>query len=265
MLLYGNELAEYIKHQQFERVRSLQHASQPPQVAIVSNREEVSNKYIQKKQEYGTDIGIRVTVHRPQPLELSGTIQSLNQDPSVHGIVVQLPLPETVNTDTVLAEIFPSKDVDGLHPDTWYDPPTPTAIFWLLSNYGVFLENKTVGVIGRGRLVGIPLVRMLRQSGIDPFICDKNTGDLKRVSIQSDIIITATGQPKLITEEYIYPDTVIVDAGSAYQNGALVGDVDPGAYGRDDIQVSPVPGGIGPLTVCALFGNVLDAFQEQAQ
>lgn len=265
MLLYGTELAGYIKQQQFERIRSLRYTSQSPQLAIISNREVISSKYIQKKQEYGADIGIQVTVHQPQPLELSGTIQSLNQDPSVHGIVVQLPLPEAVNTDTVLGEIFPSKDVDGLHPDTRYDPPTPTAIFWLLSNYGVSLENKTVGVIGRGRLVGAPLVRMLRQSDINPFICDKNTGYLKRVFTQSDIVIAATGQPKLIAEEYIYPDTVIVDAGSAYQNGVLVGDVDPGVYGRDDIQVSPVPGGIGPLTVCALFGNVLNAFQEQMQ
>lgn len=265
MLLYGTELAGYIKQQQFERIRSLRYTSQSPQLAIISNREEVSSKYIQKKQEYGADIGIQVTVHQPQPLELSETIQSLSQDPSVHGVVVQLPLSGTVNTDAVLGEILPSKDVDGLHPDARCDPPTPTAVFWLLSNYGVSLENKTVGVIGCGRLVGAPLVRMLRQSGVEPFICDKNTGDLGRVLAQSDIVITGAGQPNLITKEYIYPDTVIVDAGSAYQNGALVGDVDSGAYGRDDIQVSPVPGGIGPLTVCALFGNVLNAFQEQTQ
>lgn len=264
MLLYGNELAGYIKQQQLERVRSLQHLRQKPHLAIISNEEVVSDKYIQKKQEHGADIGVNVTVHQPSPREHVEIIRQYNEDASVHGIVVQLPLPGSNDTENVLSVIAPRKDVDGLHPETSYSTPAATAILWLLSNYDIALTDKTVGVIGQGHLVGKPLVRMLRQSGIEPLICDKTTENFEDVTARSDIIVTATGKPKFITSDYIRPGAVVIDAGTTYQDGVLTGDVDPAVYDREDVWVSPVPGGIGPLTICALFDNLLRAFQEQS-
>ncbi len=263
MLLQGNEIVGYIKQRQFEQTRSLQHTKQIPQLAIISTGEVVSDKHTDIKQKYGADIGVQVELHQPSINELIQTIHRLNEDTSVHGIVVQLPLPDSIDTETILAEISPKKDIDGLRTGTSYNPPTPTAILWLLGGYDITLEKKTVGVIGQGRLVGKPLVEMLRHSGVDPLICDKNTNNFEEVFARSDIIITATGQPKLITNEYIYPNTTIIDAGTAYHEGVLSGDVDTATYDRDDIKVSPVPGGVGPLTVCALFENLLVGFREQ--
>lgn len=264
MLLYGNELAGYIKQRQFEQLRSLQHTKQLPRVAVVTTGEVVSNKYIQIKQTYGADIGARVTVHQPPVQELPQTVQQLGEDNTVHGIVVQLPLPDPVNTESVVTEIPPLKDVDGLRPDSSFDPPTPTAILWLLGAYDITLEEKRVGIIGQGRLVGKPLAEMLRRSGVEPLICDKDTGNFEEVVSRSDIIITATGRPNLLRSGHIQPDTVVIDAGTAFQEGALVGDVDPEAYKRNDTKISPVPGGVGPLTVCVLFENLIAGYQEQA-
>lgn len=264
MHLRGDELAGFIKQRHFQEVRGMQHASYPPHLAVIEVQDEVvSDKYIAAKRRYGEDIGVQVSVHRVEAEELYSTIERLNDDEKVHGIIVQLPLPKEVDTDQILTTVMSSKDVDGLAPESDFMSPTPTAILWLLSGYNIDMTDKRPGIIGQGRLVGQPLAVMLRDSGMDPLICDEHTGDMSEMLDQADIVVTATGQPRLLKSDNIPSNSVIIDAGTSLEENALIGDVDPQAYERGDITVSPVPGGVGPLTVCALFENVLTAFKSR--
>ena len=272
MKLDGRELAGYIKQRHFAYISALPQNSPTPHLAIVdidgdpssNNKEVVSNKFVQLKQEYGEDVGADVSLHQPGPDAAEDTIRHLNDVASVHGILVQLPLPANAGSREPSRHITPEKDVDALNPSSVFNAPTPAAILWLLSGYGIDWHDKTIGLIGQGRLVGKPLAQMLRQSGIDPLVCDKNTGSIEEVFRHSDIIITATGEPRLIKREHIPEGSIVVDAGAANKDGVIVGDVDPAVSDREDITISPVPGGVGPLTVCALFDNLLSAFEGQS-
>lgn len=277
MLLDGRELAEFIKERQAQSVRSFQHLKSRPHLAIVqcsdntvsSNKEVVSStssslvssKYVKIKQDYGSDVGVDVSLHRPATEELIDLIQRLNEDDSIHGIIVQLPLPKDLDTDAVLNQVDPGKDVDGLGADSLFDPPTPTAILWLLSCYDVELKGKRVAVVGQGRLVGTPLTHILQKSGVEVRTCDENTRNLAAETLKADVIITATGQPGLITGDMVKPGSYIIDGGTSDVSGGLTGDVSKDIYARKDLKISPVPGGVGPLTVCALFENLLAAFR----
>ncbi len=262
MLLKGSEIAGYIKVAQAQTVRSFQYTGKQPQLAIINCGDRVvSSKYIELKQQYGEDIGVGVSKYDVEPNDLIKQIEKLNKDPETHGIIVQLPLLEGIDTDKILDSIDPQKDVDGLGDNSVFDPATPTAILWLLAGYNIDLEGKEIGVVGLGRLVGASLVKLLESSGHKPIVCDEDSGNLEELMETCDIVITATGQPKLITNKLIRPNQVIIDAGTSNDNGSLVGDVDPSTYERNDIKISPVPGGVGPLTVCALFANVVEAFK----
>lgn len=264
MLLDGRELAGFIKQRHYEQLQNMHQVSRRPRLAIIDiNQEVVSNKYAEIKQRYGEDIGVAVAVHNTSAAELMSTLTDLNQDATTHGVLVQLPLPQEVNAEEVTDALHPSKDVDALGGNSNFLPPTPNAIFWLLGGYGIEMANKTIGVIGQGNLVGRPLVKMLRESGQEPLVCDLHTGDRQQILSQADIIVTATGQPKSLTSNEVRAGVTVIDAGTASEQGALVGDVDPLLYQREDINISPVPGGVGPLTVCALFENVLTAFKTQ--
>lgn len=264
MLLDGRELAGFIKQRHYEQLQNMQQVARRPRLAIVDvNQETVSNKYAEVKQRYGENIGVAVDVHNASAAELMSTLTDLNQDVATHGVLVQMPLPQEVNAEEVTNALHPSKDVDALGENPDFLPPTPNAIFWLLGGYDIEMANKTIGVIGQGKLVGRPLVKMLRESGHEPLVCDLNTGDRQQILSQADIIVAATGQPKSLTSSEVRSGVTVIDAGTASEQGALVGDVDPSLYQREDINISPVPGGVGPLTVCALFENVLTAFKTQ--
>lgn len=264
MLLDGKQLAGFIKQRHADQVRSFEHAARLPRLRVISCEQEVvSSKYADIKQQYGRDIGVSVDVETVTASDLTAAIRRNNQDTSVHGIVAQLPLPAAVDSDAVLSGIVSYKDVDALSGNADFLPPTPNAILWLLSGYNIDITNKTVGVIGQGRLVGQPLTRMLHESGQEPLTCDIDNGDYRQVLNTADVIISATGQAGLIRSADIPSGVVVVDGGTSSEFGALVGDVEPTAYERDDITISPVPGGVGPLTVCALFENLLAAFISQ--
>ena len=265
MKLDGRELAGFIKQRQYQQVVSLQHLPRRPKLAIICcNEEVVSDKYSNIKQKYGEDINIAVDVYDVSFDELESQIDKLNNDPSTHGIIVQLPLPaRDEEVDKLLSSIDPAKDVDTLGASSNFLPPTPNAILWLLGGYDIDVAGKNIGLIGHGRLVGRPLADLLSESGYEPQICDETSGDRQVILDTADIIVTATGQPKSLGADDIRPGVVVIDAGTASEGGVLVGDVDPAAYDRDDIKISPVPGGVGPLTVCALFENVLNAFMSQ--
>lgn len=172
---------------------------------------------------------------------------------------MQLPLENPAETDEIVDTVAPEKDVDALGKNAVLDPATPLAITWLLAGYNVELNGKKIVLVGRGKLVGAPLERMLLASGYDVEVVDSRTPDIKAVVSEADVVITATGQPGVVTADMIKQGAVVVDAGVAGEQGKTVGDLADDVYGRDDLTITPKKGGVGPLTICALFDNVIRA------
>ena len=266
-LLNGRELADYIKVRQEHEVRALRQAWQvTPKLAIVTTIDHpVINVYMRMKKKYGADLLIDVDIHRVPQDEAAATIAQLNKDDSVHGVIVQLPLERPEETDKIVRLVAPEKDVDGLGVHPKFDPATPMAILWLLAGYNVDLRGKKVLLVGRGKLVGAPLERMLQASGVDVSVADRQTTDLKAATLAADVIITATGSPAILYPDMLKEGAVVVDAGVAGEEGKTMGDLAPEVYERDDLSVTPPKGGVGPLTVCALFENVIRAARRTTQ
>ena len=260
-LLNGSELADFIKERQAHEVRSLRQGAQvEPRLAIIITVDHPAiTTYVRMKQRYGADILVDVDVHRIEQSEAKQLITQLNDDPSVHGIIVQLPLADPSETDEICDAVAPAKDVDALGKDATLEPATPLAITWLLAGYNVALEGRHIVLVGRGKLVGAPLERVLKASGYDVEVVDRGTKDVRAVVETADVLITATGQPGLITSDMIKEHTVVVDAGVAGEQGKTVGDLADDVYERDDLTITPRKGGVGPLTICALFDNVIRA------
>jgi methylenetetrahydrofolate dehydrogenase (NADP+)/methenyltetrahydrofolate cyclohydrolase len=263
-ILNGRELADYIEERQLREARNLIQAGHVhPKLAIVVTIDHpVIGIYVRKKQRYGDDLGIAVDVHRVEQSAVRGLLATLNADESVHGIIVQLPLADPAETEEIVNLVAPEKDVDALGEHATFDPATPMAILWLLSGYNVELRGKKVLLVGRGKLVGRPLEKMLKSSGVDVWSVDRETIDLKAETLQADIIITATGSPAILYPDMIKEGAVVVDAGVAGEEGKTVGDLAPEVYDREDLTITPTKGGVGPLTVCALFENVMRAARQ---
>lgn len=258
-LLNGKELSLFIEEQQAKQVRTLKQANGVnPKLAIVrTNHNPATDLYVKLKQQYGEEIGVIVDVVDCNEDDLSAVILSLNQDISVHGIIVQLPLLNIDLTDKALNFIAPEKDVDGLGVNAIFDPATPTAINWLLAGYNIDLLGKNIVIVGNGRLVGAPLAKIWIESGFNVTVVDENTPDKSEIIKSADIIVSAAGSPGLITAELVKEGSVVVDAGVATDKNRLVGDVAREVRDREDIKITPEKGGVGPLTVSALFHNLL--------
>ena len=257
--LNGSELAGFIKERQAKQVRALRQAWHiNPRLAIVTDVENpVIETYMRLKQRYGADILIDVEIHRVPAGGALEVIQELNNRDDVQGIILQLPISNPEQTEELLESIREDKDVDGLRKKAIFQAATPTAISWLLAGYGVDLKGKKVAIVGRGRLVGAPLEKMWLKSGVDVTVFEK--GDDLSQLINYDIIVSATGVPGLIKSQMIKTKTVVVDAGAASENGKIVGDVSEEVRQRNDVIITPKKGGVGPLTVSALFDNVITA------
>ena len=266
-ILNGKDLASYIKERQAKAVRGLRQAHGiKPKLAIVLTKDDpVINTYVRLKKRYGADILVDVDIHVVEQAQASGLINNLNKDHAVHGIIVQLPLSDISQTDDIVNLVAPEKDVDALGKRAEFDPATPLAIMWLLSGYNVELNGKHILLVGRGKLVGAPLEKILKESGLDVQVVDRKAGELSQYTKQADVIITATGSPAVLRSDMIKYGTVVVDAGVASESGKTVGDLDPDVYERDDLTITPTKGGVGPLTVCALFENVIIAARRKAE
>ena len=262
--LNGSELAGYIKQRQIHQVRGLRqsHGVAPKLAIVVTVDNPIIDIYMRLKESYGADIMVDVDIHRINQAEVAGVISKLNDDKSVHGIIVQLPLENPQETDAIVNLVNPDKDVDALGNRASYDPATPMAILWLLSGYNVELKGKSVLLVGRGKLVGRPLEKILNASGVDVSVADRETPDLKQATLNAEVIITAAGSPAILFSDMIKENAVVVDAGVASEDGKTVGDVADEVYERDDLTITPKKGGVGPLTVCALFENVIRAAQR---
>lgn len=266
-LLNGRELADFIKERQAHEVRALRqaHGVNPKLAIVVTVDNPVIDLYMRLKKAYGADILIDVDVHRVKQSEVKELLNTLSIDDSVHGIIVQLPLEDPSQTEEIVNLVPAHKDVDGLARQTNYEPATPMAIMWLLAGYNIDLQGKHVLLIGRGKLVGAPLEKRLQASGIDVKVADRSTPDLKEETLQADVIITAAGSPAILFPDMIKEKAVVVDAGVASEDGKTVGDVAAEVYERDDLTITPVKGGVGPLTVCALFDNVIRAAKAKVE
>lgn len=265
-ILDGKELAGYIKERQAKQVRALRQSWQViPRLAIIQTIDNpVIDTYVGLKRIYGSDISVVVDVYKINQAEMMSCIEQLNNNPSVHGIIIQLPLADESQTQVAVDAVAGDKDVDGLGKDAILTPATAMAIDWLLAGYNVSLVGKKIAIVGNGRLVGAPLAKLWNAQGLTTTIYDDATPDLATELLQSDVIVTATGQPSLITRDMVKPGGVIVDAGTAAEHGKIVGDLAAEVRELDDITITPEKGGVGPLTVCALFDNVIQSARKVA-
>lgn len=262
-LLNGADIAGYIKERHARQVGQLKAVGVIPKLAIVQVKDDpVINTYVRLKQRYGSDIGAEVEVYTPEQKQVPELLDELSNDSSVHGIIVQLPLADSNETDRIVNLVDPSKDVDALGKNSVFEPATPMAILWLLSGYNIEMNGKKILLIGRGKLVGAPLEKILKKSGYLVTVVDKESESLAQAAKAADIIITATGSPAILRSEHIKTGAVVIDAGVASEDGKTVGDLAPEVYQRDDLTLTPEKGGVGPLTVCALFENTIRAAQN---
>jgi methylenetetrahydrofolate dehydrogenase (NADP+) / methenyltetrahydrofolate cyclohydrolase len=263
-LLNGKNLADYIKERQAKQVRTLrqQYDITPKLAIVVTIDNPVTNTYLRLKSRYGADIAIEVDVHQVSQSNVEELLDKLSNNKDVHAIIVQLPLEDPSQTERIVNLVPPEKDVDGLGHNPHFEPATPMGILWLLTGYNIDLVGKNVLLVGHGKLVGAPLEKLLIASGITPKVADKRTLDLKAETLQADVIITATGVHGVIKPDMLKQGAIVVDAGVASEGGKTVGDIAPEVYTeRDDLTITPAKGGVGPLTVCALFENVIRAAQ----
>lgn len=268
-ILNGKELVDFIKVRQLKQVRGLRQAEGiVPRLAVVCCGEtsSVIDTYVRLKQSYADDILVEVDTYHETSDTIAQRLQSLTRDDDVHGVIVQLPIDPIAQTDTILALVPANKDVDGLVQASQFTPATPMAITWLLAGYGVSLEGKKIAIVGNGRLVGAPLFTLWSKAGYSVTVFEKDDGhDLSEELPHYDVIVAATGVPGLITSEMISPNAIVVDAGTASEDGVIKGDLSPQVRHRSDITVTPERGGVGPLTVAALFDNVILAARRVAE
>lgn len=276
-LIDGKAVSQKIKVQVKERVEKLAQQGIVPGLAVVLVGENsASLTYVKNKKKTCEALGMRSDLHQfPDTLteqELLEKIEQLNQDPQIHGILVQLPLPKQIDEFNVISAISPEKDVDGFHPISIgnmmigkdaFLPCTPYGIMELLSHYGIDPAGKHAVVIGRSNIVGKPIGQLLLQKDATVTYCHSKTKDLAHFTTQADILIAAIGRAKFIDHTFIKPGAVIIDVGmNRDENGKLCGDVD-----FDDVQetasfVTPVPGGVGPMTIAMLMGNTLESAEK---
>ena len=253
--LNGAEIADYMKAAQATQVRGLRAQRVEPKLVIIRNSDSpVIEKYVGLKRRYGEDIGVAVEDWKRD--DIKQAIIDANNDTSVRGVIVPLPLDGEMEIDEILSQIAQYKDVDGLNEKSEFDSATATAINWLLAGYNIDLTKQKIAIVGRGRLVGGPLSKMWQNSGYDVKVFGRGS-DLNELA-GFDLIVSATGVPHLIKTEMIKPGAIIVDAGTASEGGVLVGDLDESVRERQDLAAITLKvGGVGPLTVAALFEHVL--------
>jgi methylenetetrahydrofolate dehydrogenase (NADP+)/methenyltetrahydrofolate cyclohydrolase len=244
----------------------------PLLATVIVGEDPASEIYVRSKHRACEEVGMRsvhhgmaATASEGEVLELVG---QLGADPAVDGILVQLPLPEQVDPDTVVAAIDPAKDVDGLtpvnagllaHGAPGLVPCTPAGVMELLRHEGVELEGAEAVVVGRSKLVGVPVARLLLAANATVTVCHSRTGDLEATCRRADVLVAAVGVPRLLGSAAIKPGAVVIDVGVNRLEDGLVGDVDFEAAAGVAAAITPVPGGVGPMTIAMLLVNTLAA------
>ena len=248
--------------------------SRPPGIAVVRVGEDPASKvYVGRKTARAQKLGFRhEEIHLDETVsqaELESVIDGLNADDGIDGILVQLPLPAGLDSTALLDRISAAKDVDGFHPNNAghlsqgrprFAPCTPAGVMRILDHYGVTLEGKRAVVVGRSNIVGRPMAMLLEQANCTVTIAHSRTQDLPSVLSHADIVVAAVGRPHFVKGEWIRKGAVVVDVGiNRLDDGSLVGDVDTDAAALNASAITPVPGGVGPMTIAMLMANTVKA------
>jgi len=259
IILDGKKLAEKILSKIEKEVKKM--SSLKLAVILVGNNQS-SLKFIEQKKKAAEKIGVKFNLYKFDSKinnkNLVEKIKKIANNKSVNGIVVQLPLPSHINTTKILNAIPKKKDPDALSVDNYLvEPPAASGIIKIIREYKIKMKDKRVVIVGKGRLVGRPLALMMKKNGGKIIVCDKNTKNLASQTIKADILISAAGKPHLIKENMVKKGAVVIDAGFSKINNKLTGDVDFEGVKKKTSYITPVPGGVGPLTVAMLFSNLI--------
>lgn len=271
ILLDGKKLAKQIRNSIKEEVSELKKRSIVPSLAVILiGNNPASQLYVNMKTKACEDAGIYSINHRmPEEIsekELIDVIKMLNANPMVHGILVQLPLPKHIDENKVIEAIDYRKDVDGFHPynagklvrgNPMFYPCTPLGIMRLFEEYNIELKGKDVVIVGAGNITGKPMASMLVNAYATVQICNIYTDKLKEKTRQADILISAAGKPHLIKADMVKEESVIVDVGISKIDGKVMGDVDFKEVSKKASYITPVPGGVGPMTIAMLLYNTM--------
>ncbi|MCQ2159089.1 MAG: bifunctional methylenetetrahydrofolate dehydrogenase/methenyltetrahydrofolate cyclohydrolase FolD [Bacteroidales bacterium] len=284
MVLSGKQLSDSIKAQLAAEVSGMlaEYGRVPHLAVVLVGDDPASASYVRSKAKASELIGIRnTTVHLPESVseeELLRQIRLLNEDESVDGILVQLPLPAHIDELKALYAIAREKDVDGFHPENvaalwrrrtspepnpqYCVPCTPRGIIRLLKAAGVDPDGKRAVVVGRSNIVGLPVAKLLLNENATVTICHSHTRNLGEMTANAEILVVAAGMPRLIKGDMVAPGAVVIDVGINRDavSGKLCGDVDFEAVSRKASVITPVPGGVGPMTICSLMENTIDCF-----
>ncbi len=278
-ILDGNAIARELREGLIRRVAALAASGVRPGLAVVQVGDHAASKvYLQNKIKACGEAGLHSEhIELPEAAgesALLGRVRILNNDARVHGILVQLPLPQGYSVDRVIETITPAKDVDGFHPTNMgllavgnprFVPCTPLGVMKLLEREGIVPEGRHVVVVGRSNIVGKPMALLLLQKGATVTICNSRTPDLGAMTRQADILVAAAGRPKLVTAGMVKPGAAVIDIGiNRLPDGKLVGDVDfQGVLGIASC-ITPVPGGVGPMTIAMLLENTVMSAERSA-
>lgn len=277
--LDGKALARRLEDALAAEVAALARAAgRPPGLAVVLVGEDAASRiYVKRKQEACARVGIRTFEHNlaadVAEADVVRLVERLNADGAVDGILVQLPLPAQVRKAAVLQGIDPAKDVDAFHAETLghaligdetLAPCTPQGVLWLLDEAGVQLPGAEVCIVNNSNLIGKPLAALLMNRDATVTVCHKRTRDLKAHTRRADVVVTATGVAGLITADHLRDGAVVVDVGIARVEGKVRGDCDDSVWGKAS-WVTPVPGGVGPMTVAVLLHNTVRAFRRRTE
>ena len=275
----GNALAAQLRTDVAHRAAALKARGVTPGLAVVLvGDNQASQVYVRNKVKACTEAGLHSVLEKYDATlteaELLARVDVLNQDPTIHGILVQLPLPSHIDANKVIEAISPAKDVDGFHvgsagalmvgqPGFW--PCTPYGCMKMLESIGYDLRGKHAVVIGRSNIVGKPMALMLLQKNATVTICHSATPDLKAMTLQADVIVAAVGKRNVLTADMVKPGAVVIDVGmNRTPEGKLCGDVDFEGVQKVAGYITPVPGGVGPMTITMLLVNTLEAAEREA-
>ena len=280
MIISGKDLSARLKAEMAAEVAEFpeKYGRVPHLVVILVGDDPASMSYVKGKAKASEVVGIRnTTIRKPADIteaELLGLIAGLNADDSVDGILVQLPLPAHISEPKVIEAIDKSKDVDGFHPlnvaALWQKQPctlpcTPKGIIRMLKSAGVGISGKRAVVIGRSNIVGLPVAKLLLDENATVTIAHSKTKDLPSLTRQAEILVVAIGRPKFVTGDMVSEGAVVIDVGVNRdpETGKLCGDVDFAAIEPKASVITPVPGGVGPMTICCLMENTIECFLKR--
>ena len=276
-LIDGNALSKQLRTEVATRAQALKAKGVTPGLAVVLVGDNpASQVYVRNKVKACEDSGLHSVLEKYEAdmseAALLARVEALNNDPAIHGILVQLPLPEHIDAQKVIEAISPAKDVDGFHiasagalmtgmPGFW--PCTPYGCMKMLESIGYELRGKHAVVIGRSNIVGKPMAIMLLQQDATVTICHSRTPDLKAQTLQADVIVAAVGRRKVLTADMVKPGAVVLDVGmNRNDEGKLCGDVDFDGVKEVASHITPVPGGVGPMTITMLMVNTLESAER---